>query len=237
MSAPSTRQRFVSEAIGTFLATAIPTVIDILYFTNAGPIDDVERWLARGLGVTAIIYALAEISGAHVDPAVSIAFALRGVMSARLAALYVIAQFTGAFAAAAMALWIFGRAALALGASHPGPHIAPAVAFGAEVVCSFALMLVILMTAQEEAVVGKQAAIAVGMMVATCGFVAGPLSGASMNPARTLAPAVLAGALGTAWIYATAPIIGAALAVPAQFALCGRPSHGQKRAAKGTGGG
>jgi hypothetical protein len=82
-------------------------------------------------------------------------------------------------------------------------------------VLTFAVMLVILMTAQEQAAVGKQAALAVGFVVAACGFAAGPISGASMNPARTIAPQLVAGAFGNVWIYIAGPLIGAALAVGA----------------------
>lgn len=226
-------RRLLSEAIGTCIATLVPTAIDIQYYTGAG-VEDVSRWLARGFSIAALIYALSEVSGAHVDPAVSIGFALRRAMRPWMAALYVVAQFVGAFVAAALALWAFGRPALVLGASHPGPHISPLFAFAAEIVSTYAVMLVILMTTQQDEIIGKQAAIAVGLTVAVCGFVAGPISGASMNPARTIAPLILAGSYANIWIYACGPVIGAALAVPTQWLLSGSPTPQQRRAAGGA---
>lgn len=102
-----------------------------------------------------------------------------------------------------------------------------------EMVLTFAVMLVILMTAQEQAAVGKQAALAVGFVVAACGFAAGPISGASMNPARTIAPQLLAGEFGNVWIYIAGPLIGAALAVGVHTLLSGPPSKGARKAATG----
>jgi aquaporin Z len=214
------------------MITATAIGVDVFYYTQ-GNIDYASRWLARGLVTSAVIYAFAETSGAHVDPAVTIGFLLRRVFPVGRAAAYVAAQFAGAFVAAGLWLWLFGPANLALGASHPGPNVRPAVAAIAEVVATFALMLVILMTAQEEAVIGKQAALAVGFMVAACGFVAGPLSGASMNPARTLAPQLLAGAFSNVWIYLAGPVFGAALAVGAHALVSGAPSKGERKTARG----
>lgn len=231
---PTTAQRLLSETLGTCIATLIPAVVDILYYTGAG-VEDVSRWLARGFGVAALIYALSEVSGAHVDPAVSIGFALRRAMRPWLATLYVVAQFAGAFLAAALAMWAFGRDRLILGASHPGPHVAPLLAFAAEVVATYVLMLVILMTSQLDEIIGKQAAVAVGLTVATCGFVVGPISGASMNPARTIAPLILCGSYGTIWIYLCGPLLGSALAVPTQRLLCGGTTPRQRKAAGGAG--
>lgn len=225
-------RRLFSEAVGACIATLVPTVIDIQYYTGAG-VEDVSRWLARGFSVAALIYALSEISGAHADPAVSIGFALRRAMRPWMAALYVVAQFAGAFAAAALALWAFGPKELVLGASHPGPHIAPFFAFAAEIVSTYVLMLIVLMMSQQDEIIGKQAAIAVGLTVCACGFVAGPISGASMNPARTIAPLILAGSYANIWVYALGPVIGAALAVPTQWLLSGSPTPQQRKAAGG----
>jgi aquaporin Z len=126
-----------------------------------------------------------------------------------------------------------GPATLALGASHPGVHFSGTTAAIAEFVLTFALMLVILMTAQEEPIVGKEAALAVGFTVAACGFAAGPISGASMNPARTLAPQLLSGHLENSWIYLVGPLLGAVLAVPVHAFISGRPSRGERKAARG----
>jgi aquaporin Z len=232
-AAPSGTQKLAAELFGTFLVTATAIGVDVFYFTH-GNIDYASRWLARGLVTAAVIYAFSETSGAHVDPAVTIGFLARGVFPAGLAGLYIVAQFAGGFAAAALWLWLVGPATLALGASHPGIGFSSATAAVTEFTLTLALMLVILMTSQEQASVGKQAALAVGFMVASCGFAAGPISGASMNPARTLAPQILSGHFENVWVYLIGPTVGALLAVPAQALISGRPSRAQSKAAGGN---
>jgi len=229
---PSIVQKVGAELIGTFFATLVPISVDVLYYTG-GHVDFVSRWLARGLITAVTIYAFAEISGAHINPAVSLGFALRRVLGVRQLSAYWIAQFVGAFFAAglAYALW---QGQIALGASHPGPEYSFAVAFATEIVATFLVMLTILMTAEQEAVVGKQAALAVGFSVATCGFFAGPISGASMNPARSIAPQLLSGRFDLIWIYALGPSFGAALAVLAATFLCGPPKRGEEKAGRGA---
>jgi aquaporin Z len=229
---PTAFQRLGVEAIGTFLVTATAISVDILYYTQ-GNIDYASRWLVRGLAVAAIIFAFSEVSGAHVNPAVTLGFVFRGVFPWKIAGGYIAAQLVGAFAAAAICLAVFDPQQLALGASHPGPAVAPVAAAAVETLLTFALMLVILMTAHEKPVVGAEAAVAVGFAVAACGFAAGPLSGASMNPARTIAPQILSGQFQNVWIYLTGPIAGAALAVGVQRLLFGPPSTTEHRAAKG----
>ena len=198
-----------------------------------GNVDYVSRWLARGFITAAVIYTFSETSGAHADPAVTIAFLARRVFPLPLAIVYIIAQFAGAFIAAATWLALLGPQKLALGASHPGSAFSDTTAAVTEIVLTFVLMLVILMTAQEESTIGKQAALAVGFTVAACGFAAGPISGASMNPARTIAPQLLSGHVESAWVYLVGPIVGALLAVPAHALICGKPSRGEERAAGG----
>lgn len=224
-------QKLAAELAGTFFATLVPTAVDIAYYSG-DHVDYVSRWLARGFITTAIIYAFSEVSGAHIDPAVSLGFAVRGAMPLRLLASYWVAQFAGAFAAAALALQLWGSR-IVLGASHPGPNYSHVVAFITEIILTFLLVTVILGCAEEEGVVGKQAALAVGLTVAACGFFAGPISGASMNPARSIAPQVLGGAYDLIWIYALGPCIGAALAAAAAWIFFGAPDRGEAKAAKG----
>ena len=214
------------------MVTATAIAVDVLYYTGNGGVDYTSRWLARGFVAAAVVYAFAEISGAHADPIVTFAFALRRLIPWTVTLAYVCAQFAGSFAAV-FVLWPLFGSALRLGASHPGAAFTAPEAAICEVVLSFAFVLTILMTAQQEAVVGKQAALAVGFVVAACGFAAGPISGASMNPARTLAPQLLAGAYANMWVYIVGPLAGAALAVVVHTALCGRPSQGARKAARG----
>lgn len=225
-------RRFGAEAIGTFIVTLTATSVDILYFVyHQG--DDVSRWLARGFATAVAIYALAEISGAHIDPAVTFGFALRRVFSPLLVLPYWVAQFAGAFAAASLLEALFGRAALPLGASHPGRAFTHVEAMLCEIVLTFIVMLVILMTARDKAEVGRESALAVGLAVATCGFLGGPISGASMNPARSIAPQLLGGQFDIVWIYAVGPLLGAALAVFTHGLLCGNPNAPEREAAEG----
>lgn len=228
---PGIFEKLGAEGIATFLITATAICVDVFYYTGHA-VDSVSRWLARGFITSAVIYAFSEISGAHANPAVTIAFAARRVFPIGLSAAYIGAQFFGSFTASLLLLPLFGSS-LRLGASHPGPGFAPWQAATCEVVLTFALMLVILMTAQEQAAIGKQAALAVGFVVAACGFAAGTVSGASMNPARTIAPQVLSGTFGNIWIYAVGPAVGALAAVAVHALLSGRPSAGERRAARG----
>ncbi|MBV8074154.1 MAG: aquaporin [Candidatus Eremiobacteraeota bacterium] len=227
----SLSQKLAAELAGTFFATLVPTAVDVLFYTG-GHVDFVSRWLARGFVTVAMIYAFSEISGAHIDPAVSLGFAARRVFGVRLMLEYWAAQFAGAFAAAGLAFALWGNQ-IALGASHPGPEYSQTVAFVAEVVATFLLMTVILASTEHEATVGKNAAIAVGLTVATCGFFLGPISGASMNPARTLAPQILGGTANLAWIYALGPSLGALLAVVAAYLISGPPKRGEDQKAGG----
>lgn len=224
-------QKFGAEAVGTFFATLVPTCVDILYFSGQH-VDFVSRWLARGFLTAALIYALSEISGAHIDPAISFGFAVRRVLGPQRLVAYWIAQFTGAFAAAAL-VYAFWGGRIRLGASHPGPLATPWTALVAEIVATFLLMMVILLTAEQEASIGKQAAVAVGLTVAVCGFFAGPISGASMNPARSIPPELFGGYWSIAWIYVLGPCLGAATAVLAVSAIAGGPRSGEKKAAHG----
>lgn len=229
--APVLGQKLGAEFVGTFFATLVPTGVDVLYFTGGG-VDFVSRWLARGFVTASLIYAFSEISGAHVNPAVSLAFALRRDIDAARTFAYWIAQCAGAFAAAGLAFALWGRQ-IALGASHPSPGYSHVVALITEIVATYLLIAVVLMTAEQKGSVGKQAAIAVGLVVAACGFVAGPISGASMNPARSIAPQILGGSDDLIWIYVAGPCLGAALAAFSLWLIGGPPDADEAKAAHG----
>jgi aquaporin Z len=213
------------------MITGAAISVDVLYFTG-GRVEDVSRWLARGLITTAVVYAFTGVSGAHANPVVTIAFALRRVFPARQTLPYIAAQFAGAFAAALL-LWLLFGSHLALGASRPGPGFLPLAAMLCEIALTFTFTIVILMTAHESAAVGRQAAIAIGFVVAACGFAGGGISGASMNPARSLAAQVVGGTTSVSWVYVVGPLLGAVLAVVAHALLAGKPTDEERRAAKG----
>ena len=229
---PSLAQKIGAEILGTFFLTLVATGVDVLYFSGQGHVDYVSRWLARGFITAAMIYAFSGISGAHIDPAISLGFAVRRTMPLAQMLLYWTGQFAGGFAAALLLFTLFGHGVV-LGASHPGPQFTHAQAAIAEVVLTFLLMIVILLTAEEEATVGKQSALAVGLTVAACGFFAGPISGASMNPARSIPPQLVGGAYDLIWIYTIGPCVGAILGAFVMKVFFARPHRGERKAAVG----
>jgi aquaporin Z len=213
------------------LVTLAAIGVDVLFFTGRAT-DDASRWLARGFATSAAIFAFSEISGAHVNPAVTIGFAISGAFPWRRVWGYVLAQFVGAFAASAVAFVFFGTA-LGLGASHPGAAVSAGVAAFCEFVLTAVVMLVILATATQEAIVARDAALAVGLTVCACGFFAGGVSGASMNPARTLAPELLTGQGSLSWIYVVGPAAGAAFAVVLHRMIFGKAQKAVRESAQG----
>ena len=162
--------------------------------------------LAFGLVITVMIYALGHISGAHFNPAVSIAFAVGRHLAWSRAATYAMAQVLGA-TAGALALRLTLGADADLGVTQPSGSVAQAFAW--EVALTFFLMLTITAVATDVRAVGQSAALAIGAAVAIGALVGGPVSGASMNPARSIGPALVSGDLVDLWIYLLAPVLGA----------------------------
>lgn len=175
--------------------------------------------IAAGLVVMAMIYTVGDVSGAHMNPAVTVAFALSGRFPWREVPGYVGAQVIGAIAAGLMLKALFPEQA------NLGQHLPEAAAYRVllmEVVITFILMYVILSVATGAKEKGIMAGIAIGGAVAVGMLVGGPVSGGSMNPARTLGPAIATGTLWPLWMYWTAPFLGAALAVPVCRLTCGK---------------
>ncbi len=204
------RRKLASELMGTFALVFAGTgaiVVDDV----AGSVTHVGVALTFGLVVLALIYALGDISGAHFNPAVTIGFVAARRFPLREAGPYIVAQLTGALVASAVVLAMFpGHATL--GATLPrGPSLQ---SFTLEIFLTWFLMFVVLCVSTGAKEKGLTAGIAVGAVIGLEALFAGPISGASMNPARSLAPALLAGQLASVWIYLTAPIVGALLAVP-----------------------
>jgi aquaporin NIP len=162
--------------------------------------------LAFGLVIAVMIYALGHISGAHFNPAVSIAFATARHLAWPIVALYVGAQVAGA-TAGALALRLTLGPSVSLGVTMPTGSDPQAFAW--EMILTFVLMLVITAVAIDQRAVGEAAALAIGGAVALGSLVGGPISGASMNPARSIGPALVSGDLTHLWIYVLAPPIGA----------------------------
>jgi MIP family channel proteins len=196
-----------AEALGTF-ALVFFGAGAIMVAAESGAFGQVGIALAFGLVITTMIYALGHISGAHLNPAVSFGFALTRHFPWRLVGGYWVAQCTGAIAAALLLRASLGDIA-DVGATQPSGS--DAQSFLWEVVLSFFLMLVIMAVATDTRAVGEAAAIAIGGTVGLCALVGGPVSGASMNPARSLGPALAAGEFRALGIYLLAPLLGAAL--------------------------
>jgi aquaporin Z len=200
-------KQYLAEAIGTFalvFAGTGPVVIDEV---TGGKVTHVGIALTFGLVVMAMIYAVGDVSGAHLNPAVTLGFWFARRLPAKSVLPYIASQLMGALAASALLAALF--AGSSLGATHPyGPwwH-----SFVLEVVLTFMLMFVILSVASGPKERGLLAGVAIGGVIAFEALFAGPISGASMNPARTLAPALVSGNLADVWIYLTAPVLGAAL--------------------------
>jgi aquaporin NIP len=190
----------VAEAIGTFA----------LVFAGCGAIavgtlGPAGVAAAFGLAIMAMVYAFGHVSGAHFNPAVTAAFAVGRHFPVAHVLPYWAAQLMGAIASAVMLRATLGD--VPLGATHPADS--PVQALVWEVVLTFFLMLVIVAVATDTRAVGQGAAIAIGGTVALGALVGGPISGASMNPARSLGPAFVSGNLSDLWIYLVAPPVGA----------------------------
>ncbi len=221
-AAPAARTPFgllLAEGGGTFALVFAGTGAIVVDDVSGGALGHVGVSLVFGLVVFAVIQAIGGISGAHINPAVTLGFVAAGRMPAARALRYVGAQLLGALAASALLAACFAEHAT-LGATLPAAgRLLPAALF--EVVCTALLMLVILRVSSGAREVGLLAGAAIGATVALAALFAGPISGASMNPARSLAPALLSGRFEHLWIYLALTTLGALLAVPLCRALGG----------------
>jgi aquaporin NIP len=194
-----------AEAIGTFalvFAGAGAVVVD----AKTHALGHVGIAITFGLVIMAMIYAVGHVSGAHFNPSVTFAFALTRRFSWPRVAAYWAAQLAGALAAAALLLGSLGNHAH-LGATLPSGSQGQSFAW--ELVLTFFLMFVIMAVATDTRAVGEAAAIAIGGTVGLDAMFGGPVSGASMNPARSLGPALVSGDLHALWLYVVAPLVGA----------------------------
>lgn len=229
---PPLASRLLAEMTGTFVLTFVAAGGDVIDAVSGHEIGHVARYLAPGLTVLALIYAMSGISGAHINPAVTLAFLVRRSFPVGRALLYWLVQVAGAVAAALL-LRVFFAGEISHGITRPGPGISALFAAGWECVLTVILVLVILGTSEQEAVVGKNAAIAVGFTVALCGLFSSPISGASMNPARSLGPAIATLDFSSSWVYVLGPIVGACLAAGLVHLIYGPPTRSEREAAHG----
>jgi aquaporin Z len=203
--------KLAAEAIGTFSLVFAGTGAIVINDVSGGAVTHVGVAVTFGLVVMAMIYAVGDISGAHLNPAVTLGFFLAQRLPGRDVGRYIVAQVLGAFAASA-ALRLMFAAHPTLGTTLPaGPAMQ---SFVLELILTAMLMFVILCVATGPKEMGTMAGIAVGGVIGLEAMFAGPICGASMNPARSLAPAIISGKTTFLWIYLLAPAIGAAVAVP-----------------------
>ncbi|CAN5734161.1 aquaporin [soil metagenome] len=196
-------RRAIAEGIGTFFLVLIGPGAVMVNARMEGVIGHAGIALAFAFVVLAMIYTIGHISGAHINPAVTIAFWSARRFPGREVLPYVVAQCGGAILASAVLLWILGPVGR-VGATVPAIAVAPA--FAVEWLLSFVLMFVIMAVATDERVADGFAGLAVGLTVGFDAMMGGPLTGASMNPARTLGPAVAGGIWEAHWIYWVAPV-------------------------------
>jgi aquaporin Z len=227
-------RRLFSELFGTFFLVLAAGGAAVIQDRSAGQIGRIAEVTAPALTVLVVILFMGAVSGAHLNPIVSIAFALRHDFQWRRVPGYIVAQLLGALLAALLLRATFGNVAH-LGATLPGTGFSTTQAFIIEVVLSAGLVSTILGTASTAQNLGPLSALGVGGYIALAGLWASPVSGASMNPARSAGPAVASADVHQLWIYLTAPPIGMLIAVAAAQILRG-PGGGPAgtRAAQGS---
>ncbi len=207
----SLSKRAFAEALGTFALVFAGTGAIVIDQVTGGAITHPGVALTFGLIVLAMIYTVGDVSGAHLNPAVTTAFAVGGRFGWREVPVYIAAQVAGAFAASGVLRFLFPSNE-ALGSTLPAGSATQS--FVLEVILTFFLMFVILSVSTGAKEKGITAGIAIGSVIALEAMFAGPICGASMNPARSLAPAVVSGHLEDLWIYLAGPVLGALAGVP-----------------------
>lgn len=232
---PALSRRCAAEAFGTFVLVFAGTGAIVFDASTGGAITHVGVALTFGLVVMAMIYAVGSVSGAHLNPAVTLGFALAGKFRWKELPAYVVAQCLGAFAASLLLnAMLAPDLTTSLGGTAPakvldsrygyGPTPAVWPAFVLEVVLTLVLMYTILSVVAAGPDVRPLAGVIIGGVIGLEALFAGPVSGASMNPARSLAPAVVSGKLDHLWIYLLAPPFGATLAVPLWAFIHAKPT-------------
>ena len=204
-------KRLFAEFLGTFILVFAGTGAIVTDHATGGTLGHVGVSLVFGLVVLAMIHTFGDVSGAHLNPAVTVGFAAAGRFPWKDVPGYATAQLAGAFTASLMVKLLLSNTA-SLGATVPAGSVIQS--FILEVILTAILMLVILSVSTGSKEKGITAGIAIGAVIALEALFAGPISGASMNPARSLAPAIVSGNFQNLWLYPLATILGSIIAVP-----------------------
>ena len=208
---PALSRRLCAEAFGTFCLMFAGTGAAVVNEVSDGGVTHVGVALTFGLGVMAMVYALGNVSGCHINPAVTLGLCAAGRFGRALAVPYIGSQCAGAFLASCTLRVLFAESRV-LGATIPAGS--DFQSFALEFILTLILMVVILSVASGGSETRLMGGVVIGGVIGLEALFAGPISGASMNPARSLAPAVVAMQLDHVWIYIVAPIAGALAAVP-----------------------
>src|SRR5215831_9027341 len=225
--------RLIVEFLGTFILVTVAAGAGVInHYAGGNPVSRTAAVIAPGAAVMAMIYAWGPLSGLHINPAVTFAFTLRGVFPTKWVVPYWVVQFGGAICAGLFLQWMFADVAAGgnYPISSPGGQWKSLVM---ETLLTAILVSVILNTATGHRSIGHNAAIAVGATVALLGLFASPISGASMNPARSLGPDIVANDFTGWWVYIFGPLIGATVAVMLIGLVRGPPDKEERAAAEG----
>jgi aquaporin Z len=226
-------RRLFSEGWGTFLLVLVAAGGGVVGALPVGAdLTLAMKALAPGMMVMGIIFFMGTISGAHLNPAVTLAFAVRGNFPWIRVPGYIVAQLIGGILAALFLQAVYGG--ILNGATEPGAGISDGTAALTEAILTLGLVSVILGTAAGARNVGLNGAIAVGAYIGLVSVWGAPISGASMNPGRSLAPMLVGGNLDHYWVYLVGPLVGALVAVGFETILRGRPTKSGAEAAQGV---
>ena len=226
-------RRLFSEGLGTFFLVLVACGGGVMGHAFPNTISRTAAVTAPALMVLGVILFMGKVSGAHLNPAVSVAFSMRGDFPWKRVPGYVVAQLIGASLAAWFAQSVINASAV-YGSNFPASGYTATDAFLMESVLTLGLVSVILGTASGAQNIGTIGALGVGAYIALAGLWGSPISGASMNPARTFGPDLVGGDFTSYWVYVAGPLVGAGLAVGAAFVLRG-PGGGRAGSAAAQG--
>ena len=225
-------RRLFAEILGTFFLVLVGAGGGVVDAVSHGAVGRAASVTAPGLMVMAIILFMGAVSGAHLNPAVTLGFAVRGDFPWRRVPGYVLAELLGSTLAVLLLWAMFGKVG-SLGATEPGAGISDLQAMLMEMTLTVGLFSVILGTASRSQNLGPLSALGVGSYIVLAGLWSSPISGASMNPARSFGPDLVLGNFDHYWVYVVGPILGAMIAVGFAFVLRGHGEAGGAAAAQG----